>query len=165
MIDLQSLSAAAGAISTAKDIASAALGARDSVKLMDAVSTINTRLIEAQDGLIKANLALMNVYEELLQARREAQQLKNAAAQQNQHTLVMLSEGVFVYVDAVAGLKIGPQKLIGNGYKALACYCQNCFDAGRKAGLFRAEAGFAVVLRCPNCRTDYPTGEGIDIAI
>lgn len=163
MIDFQSLSAAVSAINTAKELAKGAMGMHNAHQITSAVTQINAQLLDAQNSLFNAHMTLSNLREQHLVCMEELRSLKATIAQREEHALVRLSDGVFVYAaKALLGLDGAAHPI---DHKQVACICQGCLDQGRKFVLIRQESLGAVMLNCPGCGTDYLTGEYVDIAM
>ena len=96
-----------------------------------------------------------------MKCMNELRDLKASVAQRDEHSLVQLSEDTFVYVSKQLIDQAGGWSPVA--YKHISCFCQNCFDNGRKVALIRSIKSPLVFMHCTGCGADLRTGDAISM--
>lgn len=148
MFDMGSLLAALNGMKTAKDLAVAALDARDANRMSAAVTQLNSQIINAQQGILELQAGMLQMLAENHRLQEEINQSKAAQNLRARHEPVQLCPGHFAY-----RLKESPQD---RHY-----VCQPCLDVRRQeVSLMRRDRGaYGVDYFCPECKVSWHSDE------
>lgn len=147
-MDWSAFGAITSSITAATDIAKGLSAVRDGALISEKTAAIMEQLLQAQQGLLAHNAALLQLQGEHFKTSEELRKLKEAASERGRYSLVDIGNRCFAY-----RVNVGPQ--VGGtadpGFSEPVHYiCQPCFDKGVKSvlqGRFRAHG-----LECPTCK-------------
>ncbi|MBN8749507.1 MAG: hypothetical protein J0I65_18600 [Variovorax sp.] len=149
-MDFTALAAIAGGLKGAIDVGQAALLARDSAKLADAVAEMNNKLLDAQQRLFVLGAEAFALQDELARTKKQALELQTALEERGRYVLAEISRGQLAYKSKIEAAEDGSQPV-----EPLHYICQPCFDNGRKVTLryFNSET-FGETWTCSVCKAE-----------
>jgi hypothetical protein len=145
-MDASFVGAAFASLSAAKEIGKAAIGIRDFNQMAATVSQLNEQILKAQDALFSHQTQLINLQDELLQAKEKLRIAEKVIEERGRYELFQLSQGVFVY-----RAKVGEEGLAA-GAEPIHYLCQPCFDGGKKSVLVRHDTATGFAHHCSLCK-------------
>ena len=147
MMDMGSLLVALNGMKSAKDLAVAALEARDASRMSTAVTQLNTQIINAQQGVLDLQASMLQMLSENQRLQEEIRGLKAAQDLHTKYQLATVSAGNFAYQ-----LRDSPQPL--------QYICQPCLDVRSHEVVlrYRGDQWGAQWLDCPECETSVLVG-------
>ncbi len=156
-MDFSALGAATSAISSAKELAKAAIGLRDFSQVAATVAEISDKLLKAQESLFALNVVLFELQGKYIEACEELRKAKEAIKQRERYSLVEIGTGTFAYQinRAVSSCELGDQ----SSTEPMHYVCQRCLDSGVKTVLQRTVSMGCVYFHCHACNTKLVTFE------
>lgn len=145
-VDVSMLSTAVTCLTAATDIGKSITGIRDATVANTKVIEIQELLLKAQQSLFGHGAELQRLQQENFDLRERLRGLESEALNKLNYTLVELKTGCW----AMARLadKDVPNVFVPNNY-----VCQPCFSAGREVVLQRGSFYGAIHFDCPVCKT------------
>lgn len=133
------------------DLGNAAVGVRDSNKLLEAVTEMNNKLLDAQQRLFAISGEAWALHQQLVDTQKKNLELEAALQERGRYTLVEIAKGNFALqskvnaVDAGAPVDAEPMHYV----------CQPCFHSGVKAVLGFNDTGDSFShWACPVCKRE-----------
>lgn len=145
------ITGAGASLQTAFELGKAALAARDSVKLRDALSEVLDHLAKARLSLADVSLQTFELAQKLQVSEQERRDLLAAIEERGNYELVEVSAGNFAMRPKV---HLSESSLAPGGAEPLHYLCQACFDKGRKTVLQRAAYEWGVTWVCHPCKIE-----------
>lgn len=125
MISLTSVTTIFGAFKSIKDAAESIVTLRDENLIMGKVAEINSKLIDAQNGIFAVNEERSTLVQAVSALEREISDLKTWNTEKQRYELVSLAPNIIAYQLKAEELRIEPAHLI----------CANCYTDGKKSFL------------------------------
>ena len=136
-------------LKAAGDVAKGLVDIRDTVKFKDAVIKLQTQILSAQQGALRAQARETQMAEELRSLKAHVAEIEAWSAQKERYVLKELRPGVLVYA-----LKPGME-----GGEPPHQICQTCYQRGKRSILHADEQHNEVYrLTCHECGTQLQIG-------
>lgn len=153
---LEQISLALGSLNAAKDIAKGIDGLKTGVAINQAKIDLQNLILEAQQGLMAAQVAQSLAGEHIAQLEQQITQLENWEAEKQRYHLIGIGGRGFAYVHK-PGMERG---------EAPVWLCQNCFEERHRVALqFTGDVrsvsgGLGMMARwtCGRCKSDVMVG-------
>ncbi|THJ52574.1 SlyX family protein [Burkholderia sp. LS-044] len=156
---IMTITAAIAGLKNTIDIAKAAVAARDELKLAEMQQSINDRVIDVQNAALAlqekqsaARDEIDRLKDELRETAAKLAEVEKKRTDRAQYVLHELTTGVFVLASTMSDATGHPAHFI----------CQPCMDnKAHKAVLQQTGTLGTIKLKCPECSTEYRTGEHV----
>ena len=148
MVDVTAIGVVAHSLNAAVNIAKAMIDVRDATAFQGKVFELQRAIIDAQQNVFAANDERSTLIEKISDLEKELSNLKTWETQKQRYELEELAPGVFAYrlKEAMAG-----SEPIHN-------LCAACYQHGKPSLLQRWDSGMNLILKCPECKTDFKIG-------
>lgn len=133
-----------------KDLATAAVDLRDSQKLAAVKLDLTERVLQTQTQLSQVLSSIIEKDTSLATLAQRVRELEDRQLERARYELGELAAGG----NAFAYRLKAPARLLENSHEPQHFVCQPCFDAGKKAILFRRDVWGTWVWTCPLCKLE-----------
>lgn len=149
------ISAALASLNTIREIAQNASSARDQANINEAVTDIQARLIEAQNGVIESQAEQTRLAARVEELEQECMRLEDWSREAESYRLHEIARGIFAYIHQ------NSEQPMESAHKL----CSNCFNQGTKSILQqqRVAEGRQLRVKCHRCGSDMIFRHYIDV--
>ncbi len=144
MPDFSAIASALSALNSAKDIAQAMIGLRDTAEFQSKLIEFQGKLIDANSAALAAHDERSKLVNEIEALKRELDDLRAWDVEKRRYALTEVGDAAFAYI----------VKADERGTEPTHCICPECYQREQKS-ILQMEKNYygSVTLVCPKCTT------------
>jgi hypothetical protein len=150
MPDISAIAALISALNSAKNIAQAMIGLRDSAAFQSKLIEFQTKLLDANNAAFAAQDERSGLIEQIRRLEKEIADLRAWEAERQRYQLIEVGPAAFAHVI----------KEDMRGGEPVHCICSECYQRGQKS-ILQSEGNYygTVTLSCPQCTSKVRANE------